>query len=160
MDAGEPSYTGDDIQNTEGGIVYGLGFYFLLLLLIFTLCYTSYICKRSMLSRSPPPSTTIDDYHFVRLSHGLDGDILATFPTFLYSDSEIVMLHKGTGIDNNNENNYGSDCCICLANYRPADVLRLLPECGHFFHANCIDTWLKVHPTCPVCRISLDLTDE
>ncbi|KAI3748491.1 hypothetical protein L6452_11591 [Arctium lappa] len=146
MDAGEPFYTGGDTQNITGGsgIVYGLGFYLLLLLLIFTLCYTSYICKRSITSFG----STIDDNDFVRLPPGLDDDILTTFPTFLYS--QILNLHH---------NNYGSGCSICLADYKPADVLRLLPECGHFFHVSCIDKWLKVHPTCPVCRNSLDLND-
>ncbi|EAZ28876.1 hypothetical protein OsJ_12917 [Oryza sativa Japonica Group] len=40
-------------------------------------------------------------------------------------------------------------------NYEEKDVLRILPYCGHNFHALCIDIWLMQHSTCPVCRISL-----
>lgn len=46
-------------------------------------------------------------------------------------------------------------CIVCLAEYHHEDVLRILPNCGHSFHANCIDIWLQQHSTCPVCRISL-----
>ncbi|KAK3016167.1 hypothetical protein RJ639_005651 [Escallonia herrerae] len=46
-------------------------------------------------------------------------------------------------------------CTVCLAEYHAEDTLRILPFCGHFFHATCIDIWLQQHSTCPVCRISL-----
>lgn len=46
-------------------------------------------------------------------------------------------------------------CVVCLADYEEKDVLRILPYCGHDFHAVCIDIWLMQHSTCPVCRISL-----
>ncbi|EMS61239.1 RING-H2 finger protein ATL65 [Triticum urartu] len=36
--------------------------------------------------------------------------------------------------------------------YEAKDVVRVLPYCGHAFHAACIDTWLRQHPTCPICR--------
>ncbi|KAI3520330.1 hypothetical protein L1887_09680 [Cichorium endivia] len=163
MDAGEPSYNGgNDCCDVGGSIAYGLGFYFVFLLFVFTISYTSYKCNRSMHSRLSRSTATTsdgsDDYHIISLPQGLCDDVISTFPTFLYS--EAVMTHKGDSETDNytRGNYYGSGCSICLADYNQSDVLRLLPECAHLFHLSCIDTWLKVHPTCPVCRNSFDLS--
>ena len=43
-------------------------------------------------------------------------------------------------------------CSICLADYHPKETVRCIPECEHCFHAECIDEWLKINGTCPVCR--------
>ncbi|WOG86377.1 hypothetical protein DCAR_0205580 [Daucus carota subsp. sativus] len=45
-----------------------------------------------------------------------------------------------------------STCAICLSEYKPNDTLRTVPECNHYFHSHCIDEWLKLNATCPVCR--------
>ncbi|XP_050386379.1 putative RING-H2 finger protein ATL21A [Argentina anserina] len=45
-------------------------------------------------------------------------------------------------------------CSICLSDYRPKETLKTIPECNHSFHANCIDEWLKLNATCPICRKS------
>lgn len=42
-------------------------------------------------------------------------------------------------------------CCICLAKYANNDELRELP-CSHFFHRECVDKWLKINATCPLCK--------
>ncbi|XP_010537938.1 PREDICTED: E3 ubiquitin-protein ligase At1g63170 [Tarenaya hassleriana] len=42
-------------------------------------------------------------------------------------------------------------CCICLARYADNDELRELP-CTHVFHVECVDKWLKINATCPLCK--------
>uniref|UniRef100_A0A5B6ZMS8 RING-type domain-containing protein n=1 Tax=Davidia involucrata TaxID=16924 RepID=A0A5B6ZMS8_DAVIN len=42
-------------------------------------------------------------------------------------------------------------CCICLAKYADNDELRELP-CSHFFHVECVDKWLKINASCPLCK--------
>ncbi|CAA0830714.1 Unknown protein [Striga hermonthica] len=51
-------------------------------------------------------------------------------------------------------------CTICLSEYQDKEVLRIMPKCGHSFHISCIDLWLRKHATCPVCRLSLQDSDE
>lgn len=50
-------------------------------------------------------------------------------------------------------------CCICLSNYIDNDELRELP-CTHFFHAECVDKWLKINATCPLCKYEIGERDE
>ncbi|KAJ8773570.1 hypothetical protein K2173_005816 [Erythroxylum novogranatense] len=45
-------------------------------------------------------------------------------------------------------------CCICLAKYVNNDDLRELP-CAHFFHKECVDKWLKISASCPLCKSEL-----
>ncbi|KAL6899722.1 hypothetical protein ACP4OV_006380 [Aristida adscensionis] len=45
-----------------------------------------------------------------------------------------------------------ADCAVCLGEFRDGELLRLLPKCGHAFHVPCIDTWLRAHVNCPLCR--------
>ncbi|XP_019056702.1 PREDICTED: RING-H2 finger protein ATL52-like [Tarenaya hassleriana] len=48
-----------------------------------------------------------------------------------------------------------SDCSVCLSEFQENESLRLLPKCNHAFHVPCIDTWLKSHSNCPLCRANL-----
>ncbi|XP_057977063.1 RING-H2 finger protein ATL52-like isoform X2 [Malania oleifera] len=49
----------------------------------------------------------------------------------------------------------GTDCSVCLSEFLEDESLRLLPKCSHAFHVFCIDTWLKSHSNCPLCRASI-----
>ncbi|KAL5973853.1 hypothetical protein ACLOJK_030511 [Asimina triloba] len=49
----------------------------------------------------------------------------------------------------------GTDCSVCLNEFQEDERLRLLPKCSHAFHLHCIDTWLKSHSNCPLCRASI-----
>ncbi|KAL8210589.1 hypothetical protein R6Q57_005026 [Mikania cordata] len=142
------SYSPDTTGKPDGGVTYVLGLTFAIIILLLTLSYASYKCNRSIRSSSPPDGDD-DHRHMAIPGSGVDEDVLKTFPAFVYSEVMVASKSEAAG-----DVNGGSGCSICLADYNPADFIRLLPECGHLFHCKCIDTWLKVHPTCPVCRNS------
>ncbi|KAL9327347.1 hypothetical protein ACSQ67_007992 [Phaseolus vulgaris] len=48
-----------------------------------------------------------------------------------------------------------TDCSVCLSEFEDDESVRLLPKCSHVFHAPCIDTWLKSHSSCPLCRAAI-----
>uniref|UniRef100_A0ACD5TKU3 Uncharacterized protein n=1 Tax=Avena sativa TaxID=4498 RepID=A0ACD5TKU3_AVESA len=43
-------------------------------------------------------------------------------------------------------------CAVCLGEMEDGELGRLLPACRHVFHVGCIDAWLRLSSTCPVCR--------
>ncbi|KAK9930380.1 hypothetical protein M0R45_027419 [Rubus argutus] len=47
---------------------------------------------------------------------------------------------------------YGSSLPLVAAINHKLDHGMLLPKCSHAFHINCIDTWLRSHTNCPLCR--------
>lgn len=49
----------------------------------------------------------------------------------------------------------GADCSVCLSEFQEDENLRLLPKCSHAFHVKCIDTWLRSHSNCPLCRANI-----
>lgn len=49
---------------------------------------------------------------------------------------------------------YRQECCICLSAYENGTELRELP-CNHHFHCNCIDKWLHMNATCPLCKFNI-----
>lgn len=46
------------------------------------------------------------------------------------------------------------ECCICLSVYDNGAELRGLP-CHHHFHCSCIDKWLYINATCPLCKFNI-----
>ena len=136
------------------GFGYGVGVSVGILLLITTITLASYFCTRAPVTAADaagePPSRRRggrrgggggdggEEAHDVEL--GIDEVTLKGYPEVVYGEAK-----KGTTC---------TCCSICLDNYGDGDVLRKLPECGHLFHRECVDPWLRQHPTCPVCRTS------
>ncbi|CAI8607803.1 unnamed protein product [Vicia faba] len=46
----------------------------------------------------------------------------------------------------------GLKCVVCLCDVVEGEKVRVLPECNHGFHLDCIDKWFQSHSTCPLCR--------
>jgi hypothetical protein len=143
-----------------GGFGYGVGVSVGILLLITTITLASYFC-----TRAPPPddgtpsprrghrrrrreteaggdngSVEVDDVEL-----GIDEATLKGYPEVVYGEAKARKKKLGTTC---------TCCSVCLDNYGDGDVLRMLPDCGHLFHKECVDPWLRQHPTCPVCRTS------
>lgn len=79
---------------------------------------------------------------FERGFNGVEAVIVDTFPIIKYNHEMFSSIEDAV-------------CTVCLGEYEEKDILRVLPTCGHAFHINCIDVWLRQHSTCPVCRLSL-----
>ncbi|KAL2516704.1 RING/U-box superfamily protein [Abeliophyllum distichum] len=77
------------------------------------------------------------------LSLVLDGPTIASYPKMVLGESR--RLPKPSD---------DITCPICLADYQPKETLKTIPECNHYFHATCIDEWLVLNATCPICRTS------
>lgn len=73
---------------------------------------------------------------------GLDPAVIASLPIFVY---------KQTAIGENDDSS-SVECAVCLSVLEDQEKARLLPNCNHTFHAECIDKWLSSHSTCPICR--------
>jgi len=134
-------------------IAIALGFLFLLS----TLILSSYLCCRTFRNRS------IHQNGNNQLNHNHDGVVLprVIFVAEDEEDREDVVM----GLDQNVINSYprlqyckdlghDSTCSICLCEYKDSEMLRMMPECRHYFHLCCLDSWLKLNGSCPVCRNS------
>lgn len=45
-----------------------------------------------------------------------------------------------------------AECAICLTEFVDGDKIRVMEECRHGFHVDCIERWLCSHSSCPTCR--------
>ncbi|KAL5750233.1 hypothetical protein ACOSP7_024836 [Xanthoceras sorbifolium] len=45
-----------------------------------------------------------------------------------------------------------SKCCICLDEFKDGDRCKILSNCNHVYHKECIDKWLLQCICCPLCR--------
>uniref|UniRef100_A0A0A9FC67 RING-type E3 ubiquitin transferase n=1 Tax=Arundo donax TaxID=35708 RepID=A0A0A9FC67_ARUDO len=53
------------------------------------------------------------------------------------------------------EGDPAADCAVCITELAAGEAARVLPRCGHGFHVECVDMWLRSHSTCPLCRCAV-----
>ncbi|KAK9121898.1 hypothetical protein Syun_019515 [Stephania yunnanensis] len=121
--------------------------------LMFAIAMTCYVCARINAANSnrhpynsrraiEPSSTATVSPQPTILMVGLDEPTIESYPKTVLGESR--RLPKS---DDNS-------CPICLSEYRPKETLKTIPDCEHCFHAECIDEWLRINASCPLCRNS------
>nr|CAB3471764.1 unnamed protein product [Digitaria exilis] len=79
--------------------------------------------------------------------HGLDAAALASLPVTAYRrklQADDASTSEAAAA--------AADCAVCLSELADGEKVRALPSCGHVFHVDCVDAWLRTRVTCPVCR--------
>ncbi|XP_047340296.1 putative RING-H2 finger protein ATL21A [Impatiens glandulifera] len=84
---------------------------------------------------TPPQSSTTT-------RGGLDDSTIQSYPIVIIGESGL-----SPGLNN-------KTCPICLSEFLAKETVRFIPDCTHNFHSKCIDEWLHLNPSCPVCRTS------
>jgi hypothetical protein len=74
---------------------------------------------------------------------GLDADAIRGLPVTLHRPSASPRLPGGDD---------EALCSICISALVAGEKVKVLPPCGHCFHPDCVDAWLRSHPSCPLCR--------
>ncbi|CAL4887255.1 unnamed protein product [Urochloa decumbens] len=84
-------------------------------------------------------------------TRGVDPELLRSLPVTVY--------RAGAAAPGSEKEAAAVECAVCLAELEDGEAARFLPRCGHGFHAECVDTWLASHTTCPLCRLTVAKPD-
>ena len=84
--------------------------------------------------------TLINNPNFFFNHYGMDPEMIKNLPTVKADDKHV------------------STCIICLKDINEGDQIMIL-NCSdkHYFHGDCIKSWLSVKTVCPICRRNLFL---
>ncbi|KAI3939555.1 hypothetical protein MKX01_038510 [Papaver californicum] len=66
---------------------------------------------------------------------GLNPSVISSLPSFVYKQVDYHTDHT-------------IECSVCISSLEDEEIARILPNCNHTFHADCIDMWLITHSTC------------
>jgi Ring finger domain len=92
----------------------------------------------------PEPEPVPEDLRSIAsLSRGTPAPehIVSQLPVIAVSEDELV----------GHANNDDVSCAICMDDYCRGDHRKLLP-CLHSFHNVCLDQWLAINGSCPICK--------
>ncbi|KAK3042946.1 hypothetical protein RJ639_001022 [Escallonia herrerae] len=88
----------------------------------------------------------VDENHAPLVNHPIWLINTIGLPQSVIDSIAVFKYNRGEGL------NEGTECSVCLNEFQEDESLRLLPKCSHAFHILCIDTWLRSHTNCPLCR--------
>lgn len=145
------------------GLGYGIAIAVSILVLISTIMLASYACVRIKSSggaRHRHPVNHNDNHND---NDDVSGSERQGRPTVTGLPGPFVLVQAKKGVlypevvlgeSKRLPKPNNGPCSICLSEYKPKQTVRCMPDCNHCFHVSCIDQWLKMSPTCPLCRNS------
>ncbi|KZV53195.1 hypothetical protein F511_27561 [Dorcoceras hygrometricum] len=129
-------------RSAKYGIIVGIGIPGLLCVIGLASYSYGMIKARRRPNSDLSVSTASEPQTVVQAIGGLDMPTIASYPKTVLGESGWLP------------NPADGTCPICLCEYEPKEALRSIPECNHYFHVGCIDEWLKINGSCPLCRNS------
>ncbi|KAI3790797.1 hypothetical protein L2E82_04116 [Cichorium intybus] len=104
------------------------------------------ILRRFSLSRNRNHHQPLVPHHLPSPEpKGLHESVIRSIPIFQFQKQK----DSDSGI---------GECAVCLAEFQHDEKLRMIPNCAHVFHIDCIDVWLQNNPNCPLCRNSISIS--
>lgn len=100
--------------------------------------------SRRLSAADPSPA-----YFPAAIPRGLDESLIRLIPVIRFRKD--AMENRGGGAE---ETEY-LECAVCLSDFKEGEKLRVIPNCCHAFHIDCIDVWLQSNANCPLCRSSI-----
>ncbi|XP_059630402.1 RING-H2 finger protein ATL16-like [Cornus florida] len=101
------------------------------------------LLRRFSFSRNRPREDPLMAYSPATENRGLDESVIRSIPIFQFKSGEKEQT---------------TECAVCLNDFQVDEKLRIIPNCSHFFHIDCIDVWLQSNANCPLCRTSISTT--
>ncbi|TVU37873.1 hypothetical protein EJB05_11215, partial [Eragrostis curvula] len=122
--------------------------------LTFVLCFYVFLCAKRYRGGAPPAGSGVAAWlRFLMWGDGgarsgADGAAAAAwcYDGGLDDKSMAKLPRREVG------KGESLDCAVCITELAAGETARVLPRCGHAFHVDCVDMWLKSHSTCPLCR--------
>ncbi|KAB2092626.1 hypothetical protein ES319_A02G042600v1 [Gossypium barbadense] len=90
------------------------------------------------------PEDPITPYSPAMEHRGLDESLIRSIPIFQFKKNNGNIDEKTL-----------CECAVCLNEFQEDEKLRMIPNCSHVFHIDCIDVWLQNNANCPLCRTSI-----
>ncbi|KAI0498733.1 hypothetical protein KFK09_019625 [Dendrobium nobile] len=136
---GVSMWKSDGFHGFGYGMAVAMGI-FLLITTVTLIIYVFFRCRNKTIRDDEHQNDAVVEAEMADVEQGIDETTLKSFPKVIYGEDEVGSTANDPF------------CSICLLDYTDAEILRLLPDCRHIFHARCVDEWLQQHPTCPICR--------
>ncbi|MED6108718.1 hypothetical protein PIB30_026809 [Stylosanthes scabra] len=128
--------------------VLGAAFFVVICCAIFATLFRRRRRSSSLLLRTQDPRDDffVDEEHGPMVDHPIWYIRTPGLQESIINAIAVCRYKKGEGLIE------GTECSVCLSEFQEDESVRLLPKCNHAFHLICIDTWLRSHTNCPMCR--------